>query len=167
MTQSTITIKVADVIGETTVGSSSAERILGNIGKDKLSGGAGDDTLGGGADSDILTGGLGNDVFLFSTKPAKGKPDQIKDYNVKADSIWLGKSAFTKLGKQGTELSPAKLNKKFFAFDKAKDKDDYIVYVKGKGKIYYDMDGSGSKAAVEIATLTNKPKLSAAEFFIV
>jgi uncharacterized phage-like protein YoqJ len=63
--------------------------------------------------------------------------------------------------------APSKLKRKYFTFDKAKDKNDYIVFNKKSGKVFYDQDGSGSKAAVEIATLKKNLKMTYAEFFVI
>ena len=60
--------------------------------------------------------------------------DKITDYTVADDTIWLDNKVFSKLGKKGSEAAPAALNKKFFKVaNKAKDKDDYLVYDKTKG----------------------------------
>ena len=48
------------------------------------------------------------------------------------------------------------------------DANDRIVYNKKTGVLFYDEDGSGAKAAVQIAILKNKPaSFSAAEFFVI
>jgi Tol biopolymer transport system component len=148
-------------------GSIGIDLLLGGIGNDKLFGDSGDDRLNGGVGKDELTGGKGRDAFVFDVKPKKGAADKIKDYKAKDDAIWLENSIFTKLGKAGSELKPAKLKKAYFAYDQAKDGNDYLVYVKKTGKLLWDVDGSGGKPAVEIATLTNKAALSAGEFFVI
>ncbi len=141
-------------------GNSLANTIVGNSGNNRITGGAGSDTL---------SGGDGSDAFVFNTKPNKNTNlDKITDFNVKADSIWLDNKVFTKLGKKGSETSPAKLNKAFFTVgSKAKDKNDYLVYDKKKGILYYDADGSGKGKAVEIASLKKGLKMTAADFFVV
>ena len=142
-------------------------RIIGNAGNDTIKGNAGNDRLWGGLGKDALYGGAGRDVFVFDTKPNKRTNlDKIVDFNVKDDTIWLENKIFTKLGK-GTELKPGKLNKAFFTIGpKAKEKNDYLVYDNKKGVLYYDVDGSGSKAMVEIATLKKSLKLTSADFAI-
>jgi len=133
-------------------------------------GGDGHDRLSGKLGKDALAGGLGKDTFVFDTKPNKRTNlDTITDYSAADDTVWLENKVFTKLGKKGSASKPQPLNKKFFAFDKAKDGNDHIVYVKKTGKIYYDQDGVGTAhAAVQIATLKNKPAgFSAAEFFVI
>jgi len=141
-------------------GNSLANVIVGNSGGNRIKGGAGNDTL---------RGGEGSDAFVFTAKPnKKTNMDKITDFNVKADSIWLDNKVFKKLGKKGSEASPAKLNKAFFTVgSKAKDKNDYLVYDKKKGVLYYDADGSGKGKAVEIASLKKGLKMTAADFFVI
>ena len=135
---------------------------------DILIGGAGHDTLNGGLGKDKLTGGEGPDVFAFTTKIGKTNIDRVVDFNCANDSIWLDNAVFKKLGK-GTTLKPGKLNKKFFTIgDKAKDKNDYLVYNKKTGVLSYDADGSGTKhEAVKFAILKAKIALSADDIWIV
>ncbi|MBF9231855.1 M10 family metallopeptidase C-terminal domain-containing protein [Microvirga alba] len=142
--------------------------LTGNSGANKLSGGAGNDTLSGRGGKDVLTGGSGKDVFVFDTKPTKSAVPTVTDFNVKDDTIWLDNAIFTKLGKKGTPTSPAKLDKRFFTIgDKAKDKDDYIVYDKTKGTLSYDADGSGAGKAVVFAMLPKNLKMTVADFMVI
>jgi Ca2+-binding RTX toxin-like protein len=142
--------------------------LIGNGSNDVLLGGLGDDKLWGGAGKDVLTGGKGKDAFVFDARPNKRTNlDKVTDYDVRNDSIYLENGVFAKLGKKGVIDAPAKLNRKFFAFDKAKDKNDHIVFSKKTGKVYYDQDGSGGKAMVEIATLKKNLKMTASEFFVI
>ncbi|MFL5163986.1 MAG: hypothetical protein ACJ8CZ_16315, partial [Microvirga sp.] len=64
-----------------------------------------------------------------------------------------------------------KMDTKFIAFgDHALDRDDFFVYNSANGKLYWDVDGSGSKAQVEIATIKLEKKaglITAADFFFV
>ena len=166
-------------------GETGADRLYGGAGNDRLDGGSENDLLHGGSGNDVILGGYGNDklygssgidtlygqsgkdIFVFNTKPSKkANLDRIADFNVKDDTIWLDNAIFKKLGK-GTEAKPYKLSKSFFAYDKARDKNDYIIYDRKKGILYYDIDGSGSKAAVEVAVLKKGLKLTYADFFVV
>jgi Ca2+-binding RTX toxin-like protein len=130
----------------------------------------GDDVLKGGDGKDVLYGRAGKDTFVFDTKlNVKTNLDAIKDYSVADDTIWLDNKIFTKLGKKGTEAAPVALNKKYFKVaTKAKDKDDYLIYDKAKGKLFYDADGSRDKyQAVQIASLTKKLKMTFEDFFVI
>ncbi len=151
--------------------------------KDTFYGGAGDDKLWGGYGNDTLWGGAGKDVFVFDGKLGTSKTDKkvnydtIKDYSVKDDSIWLDNDLFKSNKKlyaaikKGTETNPLKMAAKFFTVgDKAKQADDYFVYDAKKRVLYYDADGSGSKAAIEMATFTNNKALKGfgyKEFFFI
>jgi Ca2+-binding RTX toxin-like protein len=142
--------------------------LKGTKGKDVLKGGSGQDIIYGYHGKDVLTGNGGQDIFVFDTKAnTKTNRDTITDYSVAEDTIWLSDRYFKKLGK-GTEASPTKLKKAFFKVaDKAKDKNDYLVYNKKTGVLSYDADGSGSAKAVEIAKLTKNLKLTQDDFFVV
>ena len=144
------------------------DTLQGGSGNDTLDGDAGNDLLYGGAGKDLLKGGVGRDIFVFD-KPLNKKTnlDRIADFSVKDDTIWLDNAVFKKLGK-GSLTKKGKLDKEFFVIDtKAREKDDYLIYNKKTGVLSYDADGSGSKKAVEIATLTKNLKLTSADFLIV
>jgi len=162
-------IAVNDVAIEKLSGSNANDVFIGGAGPDVLGGGAGNDTIHGGDGNDVLTGGAGQDVFVFSTKlNGKKNKDQIKDFNVKDDTIWLDDAVFKKLGK-GTELKPGKLKAAFFKIaDKAQDKDDYLIYNKKTGMLSFDADGSGAGKAVDFVQLQKNLKtLSFKDFMIV
>ncbi|MBZ6078393.1 cadherin domain-containing protein, partial [Microvirga puerhi] len=162
----TFAIAVNDVNPEVTAGTAGNDVFKGGAKNDRLGGGAGNDKLWGGLGNDQLTGGKGKDTFVFDTKLNKSKnKDLIKDYSVKDDTIWLDNALFKANKtlyaaiKKGTEAKPVKMAAKFFSLDKAKDKDDFFVYDSHKHVLYYDADGSGSKAGVAIATFTNNKAL--------
>lgn len=141
-------------------GNSVANRLLGRAGNDALLGGAANDTLDGGSGNDILrgqggkdglTGGTGQDKFRFDTSlNASTNLDTIKDFSRADDIIQLENAVFTKLTKPGA-LSAA--NFKASTTGKAADLNDYIVYETDTGKLFYDADGIGSKAAVQFALI--------------
>ncbi|HST93862.1 MAG TPA: hypothetical protein VLJ78_03710, partial [Microvirga sp.] len=104
------------------------------------------------------------DAFLFDTKlTSKGvanqHKDQILDFGPKFDAIWFDDAAFTNRtiakflkGKQFSIDAPKAIKASYFRKgDKALDKDDFFI-LKGS-KLYWDVDGSGKKAMVEIATI--------------
>ena len=138
--------------------------LVGNTGANTLSGGAGNDTLYGGLGNDILSGGAGNDVFLFNTTlNATTNKDSISDFISGQDKIYLDKDIFTTLTTVGT------LNAAYFrasATGAAGDANDYILYNTTSGALLYDADGNGQGVAVQFATLTTKPAITANDFMI-
>jgi Ca2+-binding RTX toxin-like protein len=134
-----------------------------------LSGSAGNDVLWGDRGNDVLRGGQGRDFFAFDTRPHKtSNRDQIADYSVASDTIWLDNQAFTKLGR-GSFYNPVKLKQDMFVKGaKAKDREDRIIYDAKKGVLSYDADGTGSKyKPVEFATLKKGLKMTHDDFFVI
>jgi hypothetical protein len=160
-------------------GTAGPDKLYGLKGKDKLYGGTGDDVISGGEGNDTLYGQKGKNAFVFDAKLGTSKTDRkvnfdaIKDFVVKDDTLWFDDkyfkaSALKKLGKKASEASPKQLTKKFFTIgEEAKDKDDFFIYNKKTGVLSYDADGSGSKAAIEIAQLKKNLKMTYKDFFII
>jgi Ca2+-binding RTX toxin-like protein len=150
-------------------GTSFDDQYIGTRFNDRLKGAAGDDRLEGAEGKDTLTGDAGKDVFVFDTPLSKRTNlDKIADFKVRDDSIWLDNAIFTKLGTSGSDAKPVQVKKAFFTIgDKAKDKNDYIVYDKAKGVLYYDADGSGAGKQVEIATLSKNLSMTDKDFFVI
>lgn len=159
---------------DTLFGDAGADRLNGDAGNDWLKGGSGNDTLNGGTGRDILWGGTGNDVmtggadrdrFVFDTSFGPSNIDTITDFNPAQDTIvispWVVFGSWLWLGPLWAS--------KFHAAPGATagaDANDRIVYDTASGKLYYDIDGSGSRPSVQFAVLTNKPTLDAGDFFI-
>ncbi|QFU15747.1 glycoside hydrolase family 113 [Microvirga thermotolerans] len=141
---------------------------------DRLTGREGDDQLWGRAGKDVLAGGAGKDVFVFDTKPGKANLDRIVDFSVADDTIWLDNALFKANPgfyaaiRKGTSAKPLALKSAFFRVaDKAKDANDFLVYDRKKGVLFYDPDGAGEKAMVAIATLSKNLKMTAKDFFVI
>jgi Ca2+-binding RTX toxin-like protein len=101
---------------------------------------------------------------VFDTKPGKNNIDRIRDFEKGKDTIWLDNADFTKIG------APKAM--KAYAFHsnktgKAHDANDRIVHDRDSGILYYDADGTGSKAGVAFATISKNLALSAKDFLIV
>lgn len=162
------TISVADVHSESLMGNAYSDVIKGGQHRDVFNGAGGDDILWGGHGHDLLTGGTGKDIFVFDTRGSKrSNSDKIADFKVLDDTIWLDNAVFTKLG-NGSQSNLGKLKKAFFAIgNKAKDGNDYLIYNKETGKLYYDADGSGSRAATEFARLKKGLKMTEKDFFVI
>ena len=142
----------------------------GGMGNDTMVGGAGNDTLLGGGGNDRVTGGTGADVFVFNTAPnAASNLDTITDFTSGTDRINLAKSVMAALGAVNSALS----DDAFWqgaGVVKGNDVSDRIVYNTSTGALYYDADGSGSGAAVQLAQLgtaaSHPLSLTAADFFV-
>jgi Ca2+-binding RTX toxin-like protein len=154
-------------------GDSGNDKLYGQGGNDTIYGGAGNDWIDGGLGNDTLSGGSGQDTFVFNSKLGTATTDRkvnfdtIKDFNVKADSIWLDNAVFKKLG-SGSLSKPAQLNEDFFTIGtRAKDSNDYVIYNKSTGVLSYDADGSGSGKAVEFAQLKKGLSMTYKDFFII
>ncbi len=119
--------------------------MIGNSAANQLNGGSGNDTLDGGLGNNRLTGGVGNDIFKFTTK---NHVDTITDYNVANDTIQLENGIFTALTTTGT-LAVGQ----FRIGAQALDANDFVIYNNVTGALLYDANGSGTGAAVQIATI--------------
>ncbi len=125
-----------------------ANQLYGGAGNDSLVGADGSDTLDGGVGNDEMTGEAGADTFVFDLK---GGVDHILDFTSGEDHINIA-SALSKVLSGASALTADA----FYAADGAvsgHDSDDRLIYDTSTGALYYDVDGSGKKAAVQIAVL--------------
>ena len=136
----------------TLTGTSKNDMLSGGGGNDSLQGGAGDDTLIGGNGNDSLTGGTGSDHFVFDFTPnATTNKDTITDFVSGTDELQFRQAIFAGLGAPG-ELSAAAFLSSPTAVA-ALDLDDRIIYNTATGALYYDADGLGGAAAMQIAII--------------
>jgi hypothetical protein len=135
--------------------------LWGELGNDTLLGGIGLDTLIGGLGNDILTGGEGNDFFLFNTAIGAQNIDTITDF-MSGDQIQLSKAIFKTL------TNGAVTEAQFYLGTAAHDATDRIIYDQSTGVLLYDADGTGVKAAVQIAIIgsTEHPALQATDLWV-
>jgi len=138
--------------------------LTGNAAANTLVGNEGNDTLNGGLGNDILTGGIGNDLFSFSSALSGTNIDTISDFVSGTDRIGLSASIFTKL-LNDTDLSDNLVV--VASGTKARDTNDYLIYNTTTKALYYDADGIGTGAVVQIATLTNTATLGANDFVVI
>lgn len=143
-------------------GAAGHDTLDGGTGQDRLFGGSGHDVLMGGAGKDTLTGGAGKDAFVFSTAINSAQADRITDFSVRDDTIHLSKAIFKKAGPLGTLKADA-----FVVAAQAQDAEDRIIYNKTNGKLFYDADGNGAKAAVHFATIKAELNLTHKDFLII
>jgi Ca2+-binding RTX toxin-like protein len=151
------------------IGEDGNDRLTGSGTNDVVLGGAGNDVVYGKGGRDLLTGGAGRDVFIFDTKPnKKTNIDKVTDFNVKDDAIYLENAIFKALGKKGSTKKPAQIKKAEFALGgKTTDQDDHVIYNKKTGALFYDADGTGSQAQIQIATLSKNLKMTYKDFFVI
>ena len=135
-------------------GGAGNDALFGGLGNDSLIGGAGNDSLFGGLGNDSLTGGAGSDAFVFDSTPnTRNNLDRISDFVSGTDKIQFTKAIFTNLGSVGA-LSA---NEFYAAANAVRGVDalDRIIYNTTSGALYYDADGSGNGAAIQVTLIGN------------
>lgn len=155
-------------LANTITGDANANEILGLSGNDTLSGKDGADRLvgGGGADhffggkgNDVLNGGGGSDKFHFDAPLSSANSDRVQGFETGVDKIVLHSSIFAAFtGDKTVAAEEFKLGKS------AADENDYLIYDKDAGKLYYDADGSGEASKKLIATFNGNPDIAATDF---
>lgn len=127
--------------------------LYGYSGVDTLLGGNGNDVLGGGLGNDTLTGGAGADTFEFFG--SKDGMDTIKDFNVSDDTIlvWATDKLVDGFG-GGLTPGAAITEDRFRIGSSAGDANDRFIYNKSNGGLFFDVDGTGATAQIQIATLS-------------
>lgn len=144
--------------------STAANRIAGGAGNDRLTGGTGDDRLSGGAGRDTLTGGAGKDTFVFDVLESSANRDTITDFSAPDDVLAFSAAAFTGLfADAGGRLA----DHLFAVGPKATAAYQRIIYNDATGVLWYDADGSGAGAAVQVAVLQAKPTLTSESFIVI
>lgn len=127
--------------------------LTGNLLANTINGSSGNDALTGGFGNDILTGGSGADSFVFDTVANASKnKDTITDFVSGIDHIKFSKVIFTGLGAIVGDLT----SDQFWSgagVTKAHDLDDRIIYNSTTGALYYDADGNGKGASVQVAII--------------
>lgn len=149
-------------------GNGVANVLSGGAGSDILNGAAGNDVLNGGVGNDRLTGGAGADKFVFDKAAnVTTNKDTITDFVSGTDKLQFSKALFTGLGATGPLSAGA-----FWSgagVTAAHDATDRLIYNTTTGALYYDADGRGSIAAVQVAVLgaTTHPGLGYTDFIII
>ncbi len=128
------------------------DTLSGGADGDRLAGQGGNDTLAGGLGIDELTGGADIDKFVFNTAISSATADLIKDF-ASNDFIYLSGKIFTK-----PEVA---VDASEFRYGAAVDANDYFLYVKASGRLYYDADGVKTKfKPILFADLQNNAPLT-------
>ena len=135
--------------------------LIGGAGSDMIYGNAGTDRIVGGSGIDTLFGNVGADVFVLT--PTYADRDVIRDFEA-ADQLEVSASLF------GGGLAAGSLGANQFTSNGtgvASTTDQRFIYNNTNGVLYFDADGSGATARVQIATLTGVPGLTAIDFTVV
>jgi len=146
---------------DTLSGEAGNDALYGGNGDDVLYGRKGDDALSGAGGNDVLEGGAGKDAFLFNSQ-FTANIDNITDFKPVDDTIQLENGVFTGLTTTGVLAADS-----FVIATAAIDSNDYLIYNPATGALFYDADGNGAEAAVQIATLGANPALTHTDFVVI
>ncbi len=137
--------------------------LVGSAASDNLRGGSGNDTIDGGNGSDNLFGGAGNDAFIFNSSSTG--IDTINDFTIGGDTLQISSTGFGGVGVVGAAgvLAAAR----FTTGTAATNAVQRFVYDNASGALFFDIDGNGSAAQVQIALLSSRPTLSSNSFLVV
>ncbi|MDZ8082174.1 MAG: putative Ig domain-containing protein [Nostoc sp. DcaGUA01] len=138
------------------------DSLFGDAGIDTLLGGAGDDVLTGGIGKDVLTGGTGRDS-LYLTGTRAGGFDTITDFTVGDDTIFISKAEFGLSQSVNTTLDSSIFRLGTIATAAG----DRFIYDQTTGNLFFDKDGVGSGAKVQIAQFSNQAMLSSANINVI
>jgi serralysin len=155
---------LGDNVEKLTLTSSANVDGTGNELDNVITGNNGDNRINGGAGKDVLTGGLHADTFVFDVLETTANKDTIKDFVSGTDHIELAVSVFTALADYG--LGTLDIGELTFG-TKATAADQHLIYNSGTGGLFYDVDGVGAAAQVQIALFSGHPTLNAGDFVIV
>ncbi|MBD2345116.1 ExeM/NucH family extracellular endonuclease [Anabaena subtropica FACHB-260] len=164
---------------DTLLGGNDSDILYGDDGNDYLDGGNGNDTLYGGAGNDTLIGGNGNDLLVGSqgfdiltggngsdrfylSDTRTGEFDTITDLRVGQDTILLSLSEFGLNQALGT-LDPSL----FRLGSSAVTASDRFIYDNTTGELFFDEDGIGSAAKVQIGLLSNQAALTSSDITVI
>ncbi len=156
----TLVLNVEQLILTGTTAINGTGNSLNNI----ITGNGATNTLYGGAGNDTLSGGLGSDVFRFNGK-TEGI-DTITDFATGVDKIAISAVGFGGGLVPGIAINANQLLK-VTSGSQATNTSQRFIYNSTSGGLYFDADGSGSGAAFQLATLSNKPILGATDFMLV
>ena len=142
------------------IGGDGNDRLTGNSGNDSLNGDTGNDTLNGGIGNDTLNGGTGSDRFAFNSS-TEGI-DTISGFSVVDDTIFVSAAGFGRAVVAGAAIAA----NQFVIGTAATTSSQRFIYNQGNGFLFFDQDGTGAIAGVQIATLDTGLSLTNADIFV-
>ncbi len=151
------------------------DALIGDLGDDRLYGGAGNDRLIGSPGNDILVGGAGADSFDFilnydsslNSITSNDGVDRIVDFSVTQDTIGImfPRQAYS-YDTAGLTRNSAITANQFVIGTGATDANTRFIYNSGTGELYFDADGTGAIAQVQLATLSPGLAMTNANIFV-
>lgn len=150
-----------DAGNDTLNGGTGNDSLSGSLDNDSLIGGAGKDTLVGGTGNDTLTGGKSSDLFTFNS-PTEGI-DRLTDFNVINDTIAVSAAGFGSGLVSGAAISAAQ----FVIASAATTANQRLIYNATLGELFFDPDGTGTTAQIQLATLNTGLALTNADILVV
>ncbi len=154
---------IGNKLDNTITGNDSTNILSGKRGNDTILGEGGVDLIVGGVGDDILTGGDGADAF-YRWRSGTGV-DTITDFQVGEDKLYFSARGFggDLVGFGGlSEL----IQEQFTLGTAATTQSDRFIYDTDTGNLFFDIDGTGDIAQVQIATLSSGLALSNADIYI-
>lgn len=142
-------------------GGADSDTLEGGRGNDVVNGGAGNDWIAGSEGRDTMVGGAGSDVFVFDTRVVKGQIDTITDFRAPQDQIGISPEFFD------ADWSREIRADNFTLGLVARDDEDFLIYHKKTGRLFFDEDGKGGDAAIQFAKLAPNTALSWSDFDLI
>ncbi|MFN6185143.1 MAG: calx-beta domain protein, partial [Microcystis sp.] len=137
------------------------EPIIGSSNDDILTGTLDNDILVGGLGNDTITGGAGGDNFTFNNR--NEGIDTITDFlSSQGDKIAVSAAGFG----GGLAAETAITAAQFVLGTTALNASNRLIYNTITGGLFFDGDGTGTLAAIQIATLSSKPTLTASDILV-
>jgi len=147
-------------LDNTIIGNNAKNVLSGKQGNDTLLGEGGNDRLVGGVGDDILTGGDGADRF-YRWRSGTGV-DTITDFQVGEDLL-----CFSAKGFGGDLVRGGVLGEEQFSLGtSATTESNRFIYDTDTGNLFFDIDGTGDRAQVQIANLSPGLALSNTDIYI-
>jgi Ca2+-binding RTX toxin-like protein len=141
-------------------GGAGNDTLTGGTGNDILIGGTGNDILIGGTGNDTLTGGSGSDRFTFNSR-TEGI-DRITDFSVVDDTIVVSAAGFG----GGLTVGAAIAVNQFVLGAAPTTSSNRFIFNKDNGSLFFDQDGIGAIAKIQIATLNTGLSLTNADILV-
>lgn len=123
-----------------------------------LTGNAASNMLDGGLGADTLTGGAGKDFFVFKATDYTSETDTVTDFMSGADKLQFSATVFTSL-QTDVAVTAKGVSLKSTDFisgtsvTASSNTGAHLLYDTDSGTLFYDADGAGANAGVEVALL--------------